>query len=228
MKSTPKRIFEYEARRKGHFICGIDEAGRGCLAGPVVVAAVSLKRFPTSVVINDSKLMSPVLREKAYDYIIRNSFWTACVADQYSIEQLNIYRATQQSMYRVIDQLQLLVGKKLDHILVDAMPLTKLAQVTSMIEGESRSLSIAAASVVAKVTRDRLMCRYAQSFPGYRFNAHKGYATPDHYAQLDAQGQSIVHRPHFLRTWYERGMSPDEQLSLFDIFTQAEQYNESI
>jgi ribonuclease HII len=177
-------------------VAGVDEAGRGCLAGPVVAAAVILPREVHLPGLDDSKLLSPYARDELFPAIREQALAVGlghCVPDE--IDQLNILWAAMEAMRRAVAELALAPA----HLLVDgdrAIPNCPCAQV-SVIGGDGRSLSIAAASVIAKVTRDRLMARLDAEFPQYGFLSHKGYATAGHYAALATHGPSPHHRRSF-------------------------------
>ncbi|MBI5833708.1 MAG: ribonuclease HII [Armatimonadetes bacterium] len=179
-----------------HIVAGIDEAGRGPLAGPVVAAAVVL---PPGLVIpglTDSKKLDAAARDRLFDVIGESAQAVGvgrCEADE--IDQLNILRATLTAMRRALDSL----GLAVDAVLIDGnqrLPGLACHQVT-LVKGDSRSMSIAAASIVAKVTRDREMCRLDTSYPGYGFAGHKGYPAPSHLAALSELGPCPVHRRSF-------------------------------
>lgn len=218
-----KNFFEQEAWKDNNLICGIDEVGRGCLAGPVVVAAVIL--FPNKISrhLRDSKIMTPDEREKAYRWIIKNSWYSIALTHHRAIDKHNIYYATLIAMKRSYMQLMAHAPKRPTSILIDAMPL-KLdnsihidTDIYYFPFGESKSSSIAAASIIAKVTRDRLMAEHLEKIiPGYEFISHKGYSTPAHKRHIGSVGHSIIHRRNFLgRVW---AMSDDQiqQKSLLD------------
>jgi ribonuclease HII len=193
--------FEHEKLSEGFaLICGVDEAGRGPLAGPVCAAAVIL---PDGVVIpglNDSKKLSdkkrrelfPIIKEKAIAYSI-------AFADHKEIDEINILQATLLAMQRAIDGLSV----RPDFALIDGNRQKDFGlPVQTIVQGDSRSASIAAASILAKVTRDDLMEQLAVQYPGYGFEIHKGYGTKAHYAALKDIGPSPVHRMTFLKKLY--------------------------
>ena len=193
--------FEHEKLSEGFAqICGVDEAGRGPLAGPVCAAAVIL---PVGVVIpglNDSKKLSdkkrrelfPIIKEKAIAYSI-------AFADHREIDEINILQATLLAMQRAIDGLSV----RPDFALIDGNRQKDFGlPVQTIVQGDSRSASIAAASILAKVTRDDLMEQLAVQYPGYGFEIHKGYGTKAHYAALMDIGPSPVHRLTFLKKLY--------------------------
>lgn len=222
LKRRPSpHLFERKAREHNLLVCGIDEAGRGPLAGPVVAAAVILKPGKKHPLLQDSKQLSPEDREIAYSWLMHHSWAGIGIASHSLIERLNIYQATLYAMERAYYQLTITHQRIPACILVDAMPLklnsTPQELPTTILDpysddplefpwnkiiyfphSEERSRSIAAASIVAKVTRDRMMATAAHTFPGYGLEQHKGYATPAHYAAWRAQGACLIHRPSFL------------------------------
>jgi ribonuclease HII len=177
-------------------IAGIDEAGRGALAGPVVAAAVILPEKFRHKRLNDSKQLLPERREEIYLEIIRNDgiVWATGVVDSIEIDQINILRATHKAMRAAIEALSL----PPDHALIDGLPVLPfpLPQ-TAVVDGDCYSLSIAAASVIAKVTRDMMMREFCARFPEYCFSQHKGYGTELHLMKLHAHGPCPIHRRSF-------------------------------
>jgi ribonuclease HII len=188
--------FEAAAREAGyHTVAGIDEAGRGPLAGPVVAAAVILPVDLSIPGLQDSKQLTERQRQLVYGNIVR--YATSCgvgMASHRFIDQYNILQATQQAMCRAVRHLACLP----DMLLIDgtvSIP-SRIAQQT-LVRGDTRCASIAAASIVAKVIRDRLMVAYAKHYPHYGFERHKGYPTAAHYAQLRSHGPCAIHRRSF-------------------------------
>ncbi|MBX3325636.1 MAG: ribonuclease HII [Nitrospira sp.] len=192
----PTDEFERAARLCGYRrVAGIDEAGRGPLAGPVVAAAVILpvrNRLPG---VNDSKQLSERERERFYLAILEQAVGTGIGwADAAEIDQLNILEATRLAMRRALEQLI----PSPDYVLIDAVTLPGVSiPIRPIIKGDSLSVSIAAASIVAKVTRDRLMARYHDTFPEYGFLSHKGYGTAEHLERLAHYGPCSIHRQSF-------------------------------
>jgi ribonuclease HII len=192
----PTEEFEQEARRCGYRqIAGLDEAGRGPLAGPVVAAAVILPvrcRLPG---VDDSKQLSEAKRDLCYSIILEKALAVGIgSADAGEIDRLNILEATRLAMRRAVAQLT----RPPDYLLTDAMTLPGVGvPVRAIIKGDALSLSIAAASIVAKVTRDRLMAAYHETFPQYNFQRHKGYGTEEHLQQLVQYGPCAIHRLTF-------------------------------
>lgn len=188
--------YEYEFQAAGkNCIAGVDEAGRGPLAGPVVVAAVILPIGLFIPKINDSKKLSPKSRDELYDLILREAVAVeSAVIDAAVIDRINIYQATINGMY---DALFALTPQP-DQVLIDAVPLKKLPMPSlPLIKGDAKSASIAAASIVAKVERDRMMNAYDKEYPEYGFAQHKGYGTAQHIEALEKYGPCPIHRRSF-------------------------------
>lgn len=211
-----KNFYEQSFWLEKKLVCGIDEVGRGCLAGPVVTAAVILHSQKTSRLIKDSKLLLPEDRLKAYKWLQKNSFFAVGILNHRMIDHLNIYHATASAMKRAVMQLMAKVDQKPSIILVDALPL-KLenfeGDVVAFPFGESKSISIAAASIIAKVTRDKIMGQLNSVFPGYEFGKHKGYCTKQHVELLKELQQSLIHRKSFLN--FLKNLS-ENQLNIFE------------
>src|SRR5213079_2285432 len=177
-------------------IAGIDEAGRGALAGPVVAAAVVLPEKFRHRRLNDSKQLAPELREEIYCELVSQAEvrWTIGIVDSVEIDRINILRASHRAMRLAIEALI----EPPDHALIDGLPVIPfpLPQ-TAIIDGDCISLSIAAASVIAKVTRDRMMRDFCAEFPQYSFSQHKGYGTELHLLKLHEFGPCPIHRRSF-------------------------------
>ncbi len=177
-------------------IAGIDEAGRGALAGPVVAAAVVLPEKFRHRRLNDSKQLAPELREQIYSDLVSNPEvrWTVGIIDSVEIDRINILRASHRAMRLAITGLI----DPPEHVLIDGLPVIPfpLPQ-TAIIDGDCISLSIAAASVIAKVTRDRMMRDFCARFPQYCFGQHKGYGTELHLLKLHEFGPCPIHRRSF-------------------------------
>jgi len=192
----PTESFEEEARHCGHtFVAGLDEAGRGPLAGPVVAAAVMLPRRFRLGGLDDSKRVAGPERERLAKVIARRACGVGIgVASVQEIDALNILQATRLAMARALERL----NPSPDFLLLDALtlPAVPLPQ-RPVIKGDSLSVSIAAASIMAKVTRDRFMVDYHRQYPRYHFHVHKGYATPEHLSLLDRFGPCEIHRRSF-------------------------------
>ncbi len=192
----PDLSIEAERRGRGAMrVAGIDEAGRGPLAGPVVTAAVILDPNAVPDGLNDSKQLTMEDRERLFPEILRWGEVSIASSSSAEIDRLNIRQATLLAMVRAFRGL----GHAPCHALIDGndVPVPLLAKASAIVKGDSRSLSIAAASIVAKVTRDRLMQRLCRSFPAYGFSRHMGYATPVHLEALTAFGPCPFHRMSF-------------------------------
>ena len=192
----PTDFFEQSARARGfRRIAGLDEAGRGPLAGPVVAAIVILPRRWSPDLLDDSKLLSEQQRQTLYEAITTRAFaWAIGTASEQEIDSLNILGATRLACCRALEQLSI----SPDYLLLDALHLpTVSVPQRPVIKGDQLSLSIAAASVLAKVSRDRMMYAYHERFPQYQFHLHKGYPTPDHIRRLHQFGPCPGHRRSF-------------------------------
>jgi ribonuclease HII len=186
-----ERLAWQEGRR---CIAGIDEAGRGALAGPVVAACVVLPLEWEASGVNDSKLLTPLQRDAAFDPILRTARGIGIgIVDAREIDAINVLRATHKAMHIALECLP--SGLRPDLVLIDGLPVRPFpATQLALVRGDSRSVSIAAASIVAKVTRDRLMASYDGQFPGYGFAGHKGYGVAMHLNALAAYGPCAIHR----------------------------------
>lgn len=181
-------------------ICGVDEAGRGPLAGPVCAAAVILPKNLEIPGLNDSKKLTDKKRRELYDIIIEQAeaYGIALVSEQ-EIDEINILQATFLAMERAVAQLSV----KPDLALVDGNREPNLpVEVKTVVKGDSRSANIAAASILAKVTRDRLLEELDETYPAYGFAVHKGYGTKRHYEALREHGPCPIHRMTFLKKFY--------------------------
>ena len=191
----PSDFFEAEARTRGYeLIAGLDEAGRGPLAGPVVSAVVILPRRFGIAGLNDSKQVVPAERERLYRHIVKRAVVAIGLATEREIDTVNILQATRLAMLRALQALPVTP----DFLLLDAvsLPSVRLPQ-RPIIKGDAFSISIAAASIVAKVSRDRLMRDYHRRYPEYNFHSHKGYGTPEHLRLLAMHGPCEAHRQTF-------------------------------
>ncbi len=197
--------FEKLYWEKGLTVCGVDEVGRGPLAGPIVAAAVSLTNNANSPLIKDSKTLSEKQLLQAFDWIITNSIWTIGTANHNFIDTHSIVTANHIAMKKAISLLTYKLNNPLSAIIVDAVRLdlnqSFNSQMYAFYKAESLSISVAAASIVAKVYRDKLMNTYNTLFSGYSFDTHKGYGTKKHYQALDKQGLSNIHRKSFLKRY---------------------------
>jgi ribonuclease HII len=195
--------YERKLKAKGFkLIIGVDEAGRGPLAGPVVAAAVALKTTRFKNRIDDSKKLTASAREKAFLEILKKSSFGIGIVNERVIDRVNIAVATRIAMEEAVSSLlkKISAGKRLRmHVIVDGnMPLDPGLPHTTIIKGDAKSKSIAAASILAKVTRDRIMDMYDRVFPQYGFRQHKGYATQSHRDSIKKFGPIMIHRKSFL------------------------------
>ena len=190
--------YEKELYQKGYqAIAGIDEVGRGPLAGPVVTACVILPKDCKIRHLNDSKKIPKIHHEEIYEEVLARALGVGIgIVDNDTIDRVNIYEATKLGMLQAIEQMKGEVTKP-DYLLIDAMQLDTPIPQLSLIKGDANSLSIAAASIVAKVTRDRMMAEYAKEYPGYAFDKNVGYSTKDHLAGLKQYGVTPIHRKSF-------------------------------
>lgn len=196
LKEIEKELYQQEFQK----ICGIDEAGRGPLAGPVVVAGVIMPQDSMIEGINDSKKVSEKKREKLYDLIIEEAIsYSVAIIGQDVIDEINILNATKQGVTNVVEELQV----KPDLILVDALTHlnTKEIPYHSIVKGDAKCYSIAAASIIAKVTRDRIMREWDEVYPQYGFIAHKGYGTAKHIVAIKEYGLCPIHRRSFTKNF---------------------------
>ncbi len=195
----PDLSFENEARKKGFTaICGVDEAGRGPLMGPVCAAAVILPEGIELEGVNDSKKLSEKKREALFDVVKEKAIaWSVAFADVEEIEEVNILNATYLAMNRAIEGLNV----PADYALIDGNRVPKDIKIDceTVVKGDAKSLSIAAASILAKVSRDRLVLEYDKEFPEYKFADHKGYGTAAHIEAIKKYGPCKYHRPSFLK-----------------------------
>lgn len=195
--------YEKKAKDKGYsFVIGVDEAGRGPLAGPVVAAAVKLKKTKFRNYINDSKKLTALEREKAFVEIYQKSMVGLGILNETAIDAMNILHATKFAMEQAVTNLIHLSKKKIAKskviVLVDGnIPLDIPFRLKSVIRGDSKSLSIASASIVAKVIRDRIMSIYDKIYPEYNFRQHKGYGTRGHFKAIKRHGVCLIHRKTF-------------------------------
>ncbi|MTT32294.1 ribonuclease HII [Terrilactibacillus sp. BCM23-1] len=187
--------FERKQYEQGiRYISGIDEAGRGPLAGPVVAAAVILKPNSQLYGINDSKQLSKSKRDYFFQWIKEEAVSIGVgIVTAKEIDQINIYQAAKKAMSQAVDNLDLVP----EHLLIDAMTLSTPIPQTSLIKGDARSISIAAASVIAKVTRDKMMEEMDEVYPGYGFSHHAGYGTKEHLEAIKQLGPCPEHRLTF-------------------------------
>ena len=196
-------LYEHEAAREGFAcVCGVDEAGRGPLAGPVCAAAVILPPDIQVEGLNDSKKLTDKKRRALYDVIVEQAVsYGIAFADEQEIDEINILQATFLAMRRAFEKLTVTP----DIALIDGNRAPGLScRERTVVHGDALSASIAAASILAKVTRDRLMEEYDAQYPQYGFAVHKGYGTKRHYEALREFGPCPIHRQSFLRKFYEK------------------------
>lgn len=183
--------YELEYWNKNELVIGLDEAGRGPIAGPLVVAGVIFPAFYHNPLINDSKKLSSKTREQLMGVIIKDCLrYEVTVIEPKTIDDKNIYQATKDGMTSIILNYKIAA-------LTDAMPISIETEVTSIIKGDQKSVSIAAASILAKVTRDKIMEDYDLVYPEYGFKKHKGYPTKQHVEALEKHGITPIHRLTF-------------------------------
>ncbi len=195
-----KEIDEKMYNAGAEYICGIDEAGRGPFAGPVVVASVILPRNSMIEGVNDSKKVSEKRREKVYEEIIKEAIsYSVGIVDETKIDEINILQATKMGLTNSVKGLKV----KPDVILVDALTNIDTCGIPykSIIKGDALSYSIAAASIIAKVTRDRIMIKYNEIYPEYNFAKNKGYGTASHIAAIKEYGLCPIHRKSFTKNY---------------------------
>ena len=187
--------YERKAKRRGfRAIAGVDEVGRGSLAGPIVACALILKKTRFKNNIRDSKALTALARFRAFDEIIRNSFFGLGVVNETIIDRLNIHEANRIAMEIAISNLK----RRPDYVLVDGnINLKTPYQCKNIIRADSKSLSVACASIVAKVIRDRMMFIYDKVYPRYGFKRHKGYGTKAHFKAINKFGPVPIHRRSF-------------------------------
>ncbi|MBR4496707.1 MAG: ribonuclease HII [Acholeplasmatales bacterium] len=196
--SDQQNLYKFEEElydKQIELVCGVDEVGRGPLAGPVVVAACIMPPLLRIKGINDSKKLTEKKREELYKIIVKEAIaYNVVFVSEKEVDELNIYQATKKGMLEAINGLKV----KPEHVLIDAMPLGELELPhTSIIHGDALSASIAAASILAKVTRDHFMEKMDVKYPNYGFKRHKGYCTKAHIEALEKYGPCAIHRKTF-------------------------------
>lgn len=194
--------YERDYEKEG-LICGIDEVGRGPLAGPVVAGAVILPKNCEILYLNDSKQLSAEKREQLYDIILEHAVAVGIgIVSPQRIDEINILQATYEAMRQAIEKL----NPQPAVLLNDAVRIPQVAiQQVPIIKGDAKSVSIAAASIVAKVTRDRMMEQYEEVFPGYGFARNKGYGSKEHIETLQTMGPTAIHRRSFIGHFVKEG-----------------------
>jgi len=204
MRPIRKNSFEKAAWSFEQVVCGIDEVGRGCLAGPLVTAAVILPPRKSCQLLKDSKILTAQQRLKSYAWICKNCWYAIGIVDHHSVDKHNIWQATLISMKKALMHVLAQCPHKPASILIDAMPLQlfdtsyNVIPVYYFAKGERKSSSIAAASIVAKVTRDAMMKKFDTIFSGFYLGTHKGYSTKKHKGILKEKPPLIIHRQSFL------------------------------
>ena len=199
LKQTDKQFFDMGI----NYLCGIDEAGRGPLAGPVVVASVIMPKDSKIEGVNDSKKVSEKKREKLYDIILEEAIsYGIGIIDQEEIDEINILQSTKKGLTMALKEMK----QKPDAILVDALTGIDTLGIPykSMVKGDANSYSIAAASIIAKVTRDRIMREWDKVYPEYGFAGHKGYGTAKHIEAIKEFGLCPLHRRSFVKKILEK------------------------
>jgi ribonuclease HII len=223
-----KNSYEKAAWQEKSVVCGIDEVGRGCLAGPLVTGAVILPIGCSYRHLKDSKIMSPTEREAAYCWIVKNCWYATGIVSHQKIDQINIWQADLLAMKKAVLNLLAIYPYRPSAILIDAMPLSlidtdyKNIPIHYFYKAESLSSSVAAASIVAKVTRDRLMALYEPLFPGYHLEQHKGYSTSVHKNAVRTLGPSIIHRTSFLGKTLAVKDESNTQINFLDTATMMD------
>lgn len=199
-KQRTEALKKYEKEYAGYeLICGIDEAGRGPLAGPVVAGAVILPKDCDILYINDSKKLTAKKREELYEVILEKAIAVGVgIADAKRIDEINILQATYEAMREAVNKL----GITPDILLNDAVTIPNLSiKQVPIIKGDAKSISIGAASIIAKVTRDSMMLEYDRMFPEYHFASNKGYGSAEHISALKKFGPSVIHRASFIKNF---------------------------
>ena len=200
------KLYDFD-KEYNRLIIGVDEAGRGPLAGPVVAAAVVINKYSQYLEeVNDSKKLTEAKREKIYENILNdeNIIFGVGIVNSDIIDEINILQATYMAMRKAVDDI-VIINKEDYLILVDGNREIKDCNYMqeTVVKGDAKSLSIATASIIAKVTRDRIMKEFDNTIPGYNFSKHKGYGTKEHYKLLRENGVSNIHRKSFLKNFLE-------------------------
>jgi len=201
-KLTDMSVYEKQLYADGiSTVAGVDEVGRGPLAGPVLAACVVLPADWDIPGLDDSKKLSEKKRNEMFRVISDRALAIGIgMADNITIDEINILNATRQAMRQAVTEAQTMLGENIGHILVDAVTIDGIeSPQTAIIKGDAKSISIAAASIIAKVTRDNMMREYALEYPHYAFESNKGYGTKAHYQGIREHGITPIHRKTFLR-----------------------------
>lgn len=198
-KIVLQNLKQYDLQFKEELICGIDEAGRGPLAGPVVVGACIMPKDSNIEGVNDSKKLSEKKREMLYEQIIKEAIsYSVGIVDEKTIDEINILEATKLGVVFALGNL----NKKPELILADALKnLDTNIKVNSIVKGDATSYSIACASIIAKVTRDRMIKELSDKYPEYNFAKHKGYGTKEHIEAIKKYGPCEIHRKTFIKNF---------------------------
>ena len=220
-RTIPTLVEEEKMWRNGQYIIGVDEAGRGPLAGPVMAAAVAIMindkcEELLNLGVNDSKKLSPKKREEIFEILTSHPLvlWSVGEASEKEIDEINILQASLLAMRRAVEKL-IDKNDRLERenffVYIDGREVIPnlTANQKSIINGDAKVFSIAAASIIAKVTRDRLMLKYAEKYPQYGFEKHKGYGTKQHYEMIEKHGICRIHRKTFLKKIYGSPTSID-------------------
>ena len=215
LKQKLEEMLSYERALWGKgvlYVAGVDEVGRGPLAGPVCAACVALPQDFDVIGVNDSKKLSEKKRGELYSLIVERALaYGIGLIDNARIDEVNILNATKEAMLIAVSDASAMLaarmpseeGSAIGHLLVDALRLPEAGiPGTAIIKGDEKSVSVAAASIVAKVTRDRIMTEFDTIYPGYGFSSNKGYGTEAHYAGLAALGLTPIHRRTFLKQYH--------------------------
>jgi ribonuclease HII len=202
LKTAAKKTYEEAAWKNDQVLIGIDEVGRGALAGPVVIGVVRLFPNAEHPLLIDSKMLTEQQRAKMSSWIKANSFYSTIIFNERIIDKHNIYQATKRAMYRAIFQITQQLKREPEIIILDAMPLVTpffgvKTAILSPFRAEQESISVAAASIIAKHTRDRVLTRLGLWCKNYTFPQHKGYGTMHHRDQFETHGPTIFHRNSF-------------------------------
>ena len=201
-------LWKYEKelfKQNINFIAGTDEAGRGPLYGPVVAACVILPKDFKLEGLNDSKKLTEKKRNVYYDYLIKNVIYAVGIVDNKEIDKINIYEASKKAMKIAIEKVRKM--SKVDYVLTDAMPIDMDIPVKPIIKGDAKSITIAAASVIAKVTRDKMLYEIDKKYPEYGFKNHKGYPTKKHLEAINKYGLIDGYRKTYgpIKNYIEKG-----------------------
>lgn len=211
IRATELRDFDSElCDFEGESLAGVDEVGRGCLAGPVVCACVVLRENYDGIGVDDSKKLSEKKREQLFGGIIENAHAVGIgMVDNDKIDEINILNATKLAMRKAISDAENQMeetGNKISKVLIDAVDIGEMKtksgetiEIIPIVKGDQKSMAVAAASIVAKVTRDRIMIEMSRKYPEYGFEKNKGYGTKEHYTGIEKAGITEIHRKTFLK-----------------------------